>query len=98
MHVFLAKRDLDDLGRLAHDKTAVHVDFAVSAHKADAARAGAMDHLDSARVNVAQAGSRPRIFGWYYLDGAGCVHAQAPLRDVEMMCAPVGHHAAGVLD
>src|SRR5262249_8986938 len=30
-------------------------------------------------------------------DRAGVVHAQAPLGDVEVVGAPVGHHAAGVL-
>src|SRR5262249_60102210 len=55
-----------------------------------------MDHLDAVGVNVADTVSRLGALGRDDLDRAGLVHAEGPLGDVEVVSAPVGHHAAGV--
>src|SRR5262245_61009411 len=95
-HIFVADGDFDDLGGLAGEEAAIDVDGAVGTGEEHAACARAVNDFDAAGVEVADAGRRLGIFRRDDLGRAGLIHAQPPLRDVEMVRAPVGHHAAGV--
>ena len=74
---------------------AVHQDLALGADEQHAA-AVAVDHLHAVGVEVAHAAGGFGVLGRDDLHRAALVHAQAPLGDVEVVRAPVGHHAAGV--
>src|SRR5262245_55409627 len=82
---------------------AINLDHAICTDEENAAKLlsrlilVAMNHRDAVGVDVLDAALGLRIIGRDDLDWPGAIHAKAPLSDIEMMSAPVGHHAAGVL-
>src|SRR5262249_7691983 len=54
-------------------------------------------HGHAVGVDVADADTRLGILRRDDLDRAALIHAEAPLGNVEVMSAPVGHHATRVL-
>src|SRR5205823_11638490 len=74
---------------------AVHEDLPFRANEEDAA-AVAVKHFDPIGINVAEAFSCLGVLGWNDFDWAALVHAESPLRNVEMVGAPISHHATGV--
>src|ERR1044071_12683 len=72
---------------------AINKNFPFGPNKGDSATV-AMDNFHAIGINVADALGRFRIFGWDDLDWSAFVHAQTPLRDIEVVGPPIGHHAA----
>src|SRR5260221_6488894 len=70
----------------------VDEDFSFGADEEDAA-AVAVKHFDPIGINVAEAFSCLGVLGRNDFDWAALVHAESPLRDVEMVGAPISHHA-----
>src|SRR5207248_96766 len=97
VHVFFAERRLDDLAGPAFQETAIDDNLAVAADEVYAALfRAAVDHLHAIGVDVTHAVVGLGVFRWNDLARARFVHSQAPLGDIEVVGAPVGHHAAGV--
>ena len=55
-----------------------------------------MNHLDAVRIQVTRAVLSVGLLGRKDFHGAALVHAHPPLRDVEMVRAPIGNHPAAV--
>src|SRR6185312_5526323 len=94
MEVAFGKRLLEDGRGSRLELVAVDVDASVGSLEGAAAWT-AVEHLDAVRVEEAL--PRVAILRLLDLGRPTLVHAQGPLRDVEMMRAHVGQHAAGVL-
>src|SRR5438045_972777 len=56
-----------------------------------------MEDLDPVGINKAHSAVSAGLIRREDLHWAAVVHAQTPLSDVEMMRAPIGHHAAPIL-
>ncbi len=92
----VAQRLLAQRFRRGFELAPVHKDFSVLADEQHPAATAVVDHLHAVGVEIPQTGGRLRILGRDDFHRPALVHAQTPLRDVEMMRAPVGHHAARV--
>src|ERR1051326_3129735 len=95
VHVLFAPRFLDDALGFAAEMAAVDAEFAIRARE-DTAAGAAMSQHDAVGVGELNAAFGLGIIGRSDRDGAGVVHAEAPLGDVIMMRAHVGVAAAGV--
>src|SRR5438132_8794652 len=82
--------------RSGFELPAVDEDLSFTTNKENAA-AIAVKHLDPVGINVAEAFCCLGVLGRNDFDWAALVHAESPLRDVEMVGAPISHHPTGVL-
>src|SRR5262249_23855578 len=72
------------------------IDGAVGADEKDAASLAGVNDLDAIGIDVPDAFVGLGVLGRDDLNRAGFIHAEPPLGNVEMVRAPVGHHAPGV--
>jgi len=95
VHVFFAERLLEDFLGHAREMVAIDGDQPFGADERDSA-GSAVDHFHAVGVQVLDALGRFLVAGREDLDRSGVVHIEAPLSDIEVVGAEVGHAAAGV--
>src|SRR5262245_19462308 len=84
---------LTQLSWCSLELAAVNQDLAFGADEKDAATV-AVDHFHSICIQIAKTSFSFRILGWNDFHRPAVIHAQSPLSDIEMVGAPIGHHAA----
>src|SRR5262245_18887941 len=95
MDILFTNRFCDDRFRCTAEVAAIDNDFAGFADERYTS-AFTMNDFHAILVNEPHALLGIDVFWRNDLDWPRFIHAEAPLGNVEMMCAPVGHHAARV--